>query len=269
MIDVVQRMLDRRRLLQGGVAAGGALALGDFMSRNAVAQEASEGPSDASDLEGLIAAAQQENAIVSYGMPPEWANLGEMWDSLPGEVRDRRAGKTPTWAPRPRSRSSWPKKTTRSPTSARSASSSRRPRSSSASSLPFKNDTWDEIPDWAKHPDGLWATAVLRHPFLLGQHRLRRAGPAHLAGSAQTRIRGLVTIDDPAHRGAGQLRGHRRRVRQRRRRDRHPARSRLLQADQRHRQSPPDRPRDLTVCRRAKRSSASAGTTSVWHGATR
>jgi putative spermidine/putrescine transport system substrate-binding protein len=32
-------------------------------------------------MDALIASAQKENKIDSYGMPREWANLGEMWDT--------------------------------------------------------------------------------------------------------------------------------------------------------------------------------------------
>lgn len=64
MIDVLQRMLDRRRLLQSG-AAGSAWILGDRLSGRAVAQDATEAPDDAADLGALVEAAQRENAIVS------------------------------------------------------------------------------------------------------------------------------------------------------------------------------------------------------------
>lgn len=80
MINLLQQALDRRRLLVSGAAAGTAMALESFLAR-AGAQETEDLPADASGMDALIAGAQKENKIVSYGMPREWANLGEMWDT--------------------------------------------------------------------------------------------------------------------------------------------------------------------------------------------
>ena len=70
MINLLQRSLDRRRVLGGSLAAGAALALPPFRNQG-YAQDA-ELPVDASDMDALIAGAQAENKIVSYGMPREW-----------------------------------------------------------------------------------------------------------------------------------------------------------------------------------------------------
>ena len=68
MINLLQKSLDRRRIVQGGVAAGAAMAFNPF-SGLVSAQEAEDLPTDASDMDALIAGAQKENKIVSYGMP--------------------------------------------------------------------------------------------------------------------------------------------------------------------------------------------------------
>ena len=81
MINLLQRSLDRRRVVAGGLAAGASLAFNPFRG-GVSAQEEVELPADASDMDALIAGAQKENKIVSYGMPREWANLGEMWDTF-------------------------------------------------------------------------------------------------------------------------------------------------------------------------------------------
>ena len=81
MINLLQKSLDRRRIVQGGVAAGAAMAFNPF-SGLVSAQEAEDLPTDASDMDALIAGAQKENKIVSYGMPDYWANLGEMWETF-------------------------------------------------------------------------------------------------------------------------------------------------------------------------------------------
>ena len=131
MINLLQKSLDRRRIVKSGAAAGAAMAFNPF-SRLVSAQEAADLPTDTSDMDALIAGAQKENKIVSYGMPDYWANLGEMWKTFMAkyniaEHEDAdlvRAGdrQVPGRGRR-----------TRSPTSATSASSSHRPPSSSAS----------------------------------------------------------------------------------------------------------------------------------------
>ena len=68
MIHLLQKSLDRRGIVQGGVAAGAAMAFNPF-SRLVIAQEAEDLPTDVSDVDALIAGAQKENKIVSYGMP--------------------------------------------------------------------------------------------------------------------------------------------------------------------------------------------------------
>ena len=68
-------------MVAGGLAAGTALAFNPWFDRVS-AQDEPDLPSDASDMDALIAGAQAENKIVSYGMPREWANLGEMWDTF-------------------------------------------------------------------------------------------------------------------------------------------------------------------------------------------
>ena len=79
MINLLQRSLDRRRLAKAGLIAGAAVGAADWARWSAAAQDAADLPSDASDMEALIAGAQRESKIVSYGMPDYWANLGEMW----------------------------------------------------------------------------------------------------------------------------------------------------------------------------------------------
>ena len=81
MINLLQKSLDRRRIVTSGVAASAALAFNPF-SGLVSAQEAADLPTDTSDMDALIAGAQKENKIVSYGMPDYWANLGEMWETF-------------------------------------------------------------------------------------------------------------------------------------------------------------------------------------------
>lgn len=196
MINVLQRMLDRRRLLQTGAAAGGTLAFGDLMGRPAFAQDEAELPSDASDLDALIAGAQQENAIYSYGMPREWANLGEIWDTFQAKYEI----------------ASWEDTDMGSATEiAKFLAEKDNPVADIGDigilfapsavqfgvCAPFKNDTWDEIPDWAKHPEGLWATQYYGTLTFWVNTDLVDPVPRTWQDLLKPEYQGLVTIDDP------------------------------------------------------------------------
>jgi putative spermidine/putrescine transport system substrate-binding protein len=196
MVGVLQRMLDRRRVLRGGAAAGGALALGGAARFGAHAQDAAEAPSDASDLEGLIAAAQRENAIISYGMPPEWANYAEMWEVFLDtyEIAD------------------WEDTDMGSAIQiAKFLAEAENPIADLGEigilfapsavqfgvAAPFKNDTWDEIPDWAKHPDGLWAAVNYGSLAFWVNTDVVDTVPRTWQDLLRPEYAGLVTIDDP------------------------------------------------------------------------
>ena len=159
MDSLPRHSVSRRRFVRCGAALGSALALGGFHSRGGMArQDASAAPpSDASNLDALIAGAQQENMIVSYGMPDSWANLGEMWSTFLEKYDIAEHRDTDM-------------------TSAEEIAKFLAEKDNPVADIgdigiqfaptavqlgvlaPFKNDTWDEIPDWAKHPDGLWST---------------------------------------------------------------------------------------------------------------
>jgi putative spermidine/putrescine transport system substrate-binding protein len=195
MINLLQRSLDRRRVLAGGLAAGGALALHGRFS-GVGAQDEVELPADASEMDALVAGAQKENKIYSYGMPREWANLGEMWDTYKAKYEI----------------ASWEDTDMGSATEiAKFLAEKDNPVADigdigilfapSAVQFgvvaPFKNDTWDEIPDWAKHPDGLWATQYYGSLSFWVNTDLVDPVPHTWQDLLKPEYAGLVTIDDP------------------------------------------------------------------------
>jgi putative spermidine/putrescine transport system substrate-binding protein len=195
MINLLQRALDRRRVVAGGLAAGAALAFNPLLPRVG-AQDAPELPADASDMDSLIAGAQKENKIVSYGMPREWANLGEMWDTFKAKYEI----------------ASWEDTDMGSATEiAKFLAEKDNPVADigdigilfapSAVQFgvvaPFKNDTWDEIPDWAKHPEGLWATQYYGTLSFWVNTDLVDPVPATWQDLLKPEYKGLVNIDDP------------------------------------------------------------------------
>lgn len=196
MINVLQRALDRRRLLQGTAAFGGAAAFGGLRMPGAFAQDAPELPADASDMEALIAGAQAENAIYSYGMPREWANLGEMWDAYQAKYGIE----------------SWDDTDMGSATEIAKFLAEKDNPVSDIGDIgilfaptavqfgvlaPFKNDTWDQIPDWAKHPDGLWATQYYGTLTFWVNTDFVENVPRTWQDLLKPEYKGLVSFNDP------------------------------------------------------------------------
>jgi putative spermidine/putrescine transport system substrate-binding protein len=153
-------------------------------------------PGNAADLDALVAAAQQEQAIVSYGMPPEWANYGEMWGAFQ-ETFDI---------------SEWQDTDMGSATAiARFLVEKDQPVADISDigilyapsavqfgvCAPFKNETWEEIPDWAKHPDGLWTTMYYGNLSFWVNSDIVEPVPRTWQDLLKPEYAGLVTIDDP------------------------------------------------------------------------
>jgi putative spermidine/putrescine transport system substrate-binding protein len=147
-------------------------------------------------MDALIAGAQKENKIVSYGMPREWANLGEMWDTFQAKYE------IATWEDTDMG-------------SATEIAKFLAEKDNPVADIgdigilfapsavqfgvlaPFKNDTWDEIPDWAKHPDGLWATQYYGTLSFWVNTDLVDPVPRTWQDLLKPEYQGLVTIDDP------------------------------------------------------------------------
>lgn len=197
-MDLLRRSLNRRALVRGGAAAGGALAMGGMLSRSAALarQDAPALPADATDLDAIIAAAQEENKIVSYGMPREWANLGEMWDTFLEKYEI----------------DSWEDTDMGSATEIAKFLAEKDAPVADLGDIgilfaptavqfgvvdAFKNDTWDEIPDWAKHPDGLWATQYYGSLSFWVNTDLVDPVPRTWQDLLKPDYEGLVAIDDP------------------------------------------------------------------------
>ncbi|MCC6943375.1 MAG: extracellular solute-binding protein [Thermomicrobiales bacterium] len=201
MINILQQMLDRRTLVKGAAASAGVLGAANLLGSQVLGQEEAELPVDASDMETLIARAQEENAIYSYGLPDYWANLGLMWSTFMekygienhedndlssaqeiakfvaeaenpiGDVGDIGIQFAPTAV-------------------------------QMGAVAPFKNDTWDQIPDWAKHPVGLWAVQYYGNLVMLVNTDLIENVPTSFAELLDPQYAGSVSISDP--KGAAQ-----------------------------------------------------------------
>jgi putative spermidine/putrescine transport system substrate-binding protein len=200
MINLLQRSLDRRRIMAGGLAAGAGLAFNPFQSL-VFAQDEPELPADASDMDALIAGAQEENKIVSYGMPDYWANLGEMWSTFMekyniAEHEDADLSSAQEIA----------KFLAEAENPIGDIGDIGMQFAPTAIQFdvvaPFKNDTWDLIPDWAKHPDGLWAVQYYGNLVFLVNTDLVDPVPRSFADLLKPEYADMVSISDP--RGAAQ-----------------------------------------------------------------
>src|SRR5215207_2653212 len=195
MINLLQKSLDRRRIVKSGVAAGAAMAFTPF-SGLVSAQEAEDLPTDASDMDALIAGAQKENKIVSYGMPDYWTNLGEIWETFMAkydiaEHEDAAISSAQQIA--------------------KFLAEAENPIGDigdigiqfvpTAIQLgvcaPFKNGTWEQIPDWAKHPDGLWAAEYYGNIVFLVNTDLVDTVPRSFADLLKPEYVESVGISDP------------------------------------------------------------------------
>ena len=195
MINLLQRSLDRRRMVAGGLAAGAALAFNPVGMRVG-AQDAAELPADASDMDALIAGAQKENKIVSYGMPDYWANLGEMWKTFMAkynvaEHEDADLSSAQEIA-------KFLAEADNSIGDIGDIGMQFAPTAIQFDVLaPFKNDTWDQIPAWAKHPEGLWAVQYYGNLVFLVNTDLVDPVPHSFADLLKSDYTEMVSISDP------------------------------------------------------------------------
>lgn len=152
-------------------------------------------------MDALIAGAQAENKIVSYGMPDYWANLGLMWETFMSkydiaEHEDADLSSAQEIA----------KFLAEAENPIADIGDIGIQFSPTAIQLgvlaPFKNDTWDQIPDWAKHPDGLWAVQYYGNLVFLVNTDLVDPVPTSFASLLEPAYANSVSISDPA--GAAQ-----------------------------------------------------------------
>lgn len=194
--------IDRRHVLRAGLAAGSSLALGAISTRRSLAQDEAPLAVDASDLEALIAAAQQENRVDSYGAPDEWANFGEIWAAFGEKYGIIEHLDTDLDSAQ---------------TVAKFLAEKDNPISDIGAigilfaptaiqlgvAAPFKVEGWDEIPDWAKDPDGRW---VAQYSGTIGfwvNTDLVDPVPRTWQDLLQPDYRNMVTMFDPRQAATG------------------------------------------------------------------
>ncbi len=105
-------------------------------------------------LEEIIAKAQEEGHVESVGMPDTWANWGLSWDGLEADY-----GVTQTDADMSSAEelNTFANDSTKDIGDVGFAFTKQAVEEGLVQS--YKTSYWDSVPDWAKHPDGLWMVA--------------------------------------------------------------------------------------------------------------
>lgn len=147
------------------------------------------------ELAKIEEAARKEGAIVSYGLPDDWANWGESWKlftekyglthrdtdmSSAEEIQKFKAERNNPQADVGDIGIQF------APIAVREGVT-----------MPYKNSYWNEIPDWAKDPDGnwvVWYTGVIS--FLVNTDLVPEV-PRTFADLLKPEYKGKISMNDP------------------------------------------------------------------------
>ena len=194
-------------------------------------------------MDALIEAAQEEGTLNVIALPPDWANYGEMLDTF-SEKYDIEINSANPTAPARTSSTPWRARRARTapPTSSTSAPPS--PGRPQAQDLlaPYQVETWDEIAEDQKDPDGHWVNDYGGYISIGCNASVIAECPTSFAGPARPAVRRPGRPQrqpDPGgggvQRGVGGVAGQRRQPR------RHRPGHRLLRPGEGRRQLQPGR----------------------------
>jgi putative spermidine/putrescine transport system substrate-binding protein len=108
-------------------------------------------------MQALIEAAKAEGKIVSYGLPDDWVNYGEMWELYEGQYGISHADTDMSSGEILAALKAEKNKPVADITDL--GLNFAKVINDENLSMPYKNQHWDEIPDYAKDPEGRWAAA--------------------------------------------------------------------------------------------------------------
>jgi putative spermidine/putrescine transport system substrate-binding protein len=150
----------------------------------------------------LIADAQAEGTIVSYGLPDDWVNYGGLFEgftALYGIARQDTDMDSGTIISTLMAEANAPVADTTD-----LGMGFAKLVEDEHLSQPYKNSHWDEIPDYAKNPDGLWSAAYYGVMAFLVNADIVTNVPQSWADLTKPEYAGTVCIKDPRSSGTAQ-----------------------------------------------------------------
>lgn len=142
------------------------------------------------------AAIKKEGAIVSYGMPDSWANLGEIWKTFAEKYGIKHIDTDMSSA---EELSKFQAEKGKPVADVGDVGIMFGPKGLAMGVLaPHKNPYWNEIPSWAKDPNGYWAAEYTGTiAFVVNTKKVTNV-PRSFADLLKPEYKGKVSIDDPA-----------------------------------------------------------------------
>ena len=213
-------------------------------------------------MDELVKAAQDEGELNVIALPPDWANYGEIIKAFEDKYDIKVNSDQPDAASQDEINAANDLKGTDHAPDVFDLGQSVA-LANTDMFAPYQVQTWDDIPDEFKDPDGAWVNDYGGY-MSIGYDSAKVPDVDLARRPAGPEYKGEVALNgDPTQAGAGVQRRDDGRDRQRRLGRRHRARRRLLQQTEEGRQLPPRRPRLRDDRVRARRRSSSTGTTSA------
>ena len=163
----------------------------------APAAQPTAAPADA--MASLVAAAKAEGQIVSYGLPDDWVNYGGMWSLYESKYGikhlDTDMGSGEIIAALEAEKTNGVADTTDLGINFANQVVVE------GLSQPYKNSHWDEIPDYAKDPNGLWSAAYWGAIGFCVNTDLVSKVPTSWADLQDPMYKDMVSMKDPRESG--------------------------------------------------------------------
>jgi putative spermidine/putrescine transport system substrate-binding protein len=177
-------------LITGGLFAGGT-------------EESTTPAAEPASMEALIAAAKKEGVLVSYGLPDDWVNYGGILGILKNKYgiksMDTDMGSGSIIAALKAEKSAPVADATDLGFNFATVITSEK------LSQPYKNKYWDEIPDYAKDPDGLWSAAYWGAFAFTVNTDIVKNVPKTWDDLLKPEYKNMVTIKDPRESGTANM----------------------------------------------------------------
>lgn len=145
--------------------------------------------------DALVEAAKKEGEIVSYGMPDSWANLGEIWANVTAKYGLKH---TDTDMSSAEELAKFQAEKDKPVADVGDVGITFGPKGKEMGVLaPHKNPWWNEIPDWAKDPEGYWTAQYQGTIAFIVNAKKVPSVPKSFADLLKPEFKGMVSIDDP------------------------------------------------------------------------